>query len=218
MANPGFQLVMRKGPTPGKVFPLEQNELHLGRDLNNEIVVNDAEVSRRHVRFVAQGGGYVVEDLGSTNGTFVNGRRLTGPYLLQPGETVTIGEQVALVYEVVQAYDPNATVVSPAARPAAPQSGYQPSPFQQQVPPPPPQQAYRPQPAPVIQAPPPNYAGQVPVSPVSEPLPQKKAPKTWLIILIIVLALICICAVGFIIFDSLNLYCTVLPFLFPACQ
>lgn len=63
--------------------------MFIGRDLTNDIVINDAEISRRHARLISQAGGYVLEDLGSTNGTFINGQRLASPYILRPGETVT---------------------------------------------------------------------------------------------------------------------------------
>ncbi len=102
MAVSSYQFVMNAGPTPGKEFPLEKDELFIGRDLTNDIVINDAEISRRHARLVSQAGGYVLEDLGSTNGTFVNGQRLASPYILRPGETVTLGEHVTLTYEQVR--------------------------------------------------------------------------------------------------------------------
>ena len=78
MASQPFQLVMRAGPTPGKVFSLSKTELYLGRDISNDIVINDAEVSRKHVRLMLQSGQFVLEDLGSTNGTFVNNQRVAG--------------------------------------------------------------------------------------------------------------------------------------------
>ena len=76
-----FRLVMRSGPTVGKVYPLDKNELFLGRDLSNDIVINDPEISRRHSRLFLQGNTFAIEDMGSTNGTFVNGQRLilSGP-------------------------------------------------------------------------------------------------------------------------------------------
>lgn len=126
MASQSFQLVMRVGPSPGKIFSLSQNEIILGRDIDNEIVINDAEISRRHTRLLIQEGGYVVEDLGSTNGTFVNGKKISGPHVLEPGQTIRMGENVTLSYEVA-GYDPDATIASgqaaappppPAARPA----------------------------------------------------------------------------------------------------
>jgi pSer/pThr/pTyr-binding forkhead associated (FHA) protein len=96
-----FQLVMRSGPNPGKTFELSEGEATIGRDITNAIVINDAEVSRRHARLSPQAGGYVLEDLGSTNGTFVNGQRLMGPHLLRPGELVLLGENVSLAYEQI---------------------------------------------------------------------------------------------------------------------
>ncbi|MCH7663510.1 MAG: FHA domain-containing protein, partial [Chloroflexi bacterium] len=105
MASQSFQLVMRVGPSPGKVFALSTNEVVLGRDIDNEVVINDAEISRRHTRLLIQEGGYVVEDLGSTNGTFVNGQKITGPHVLEPGQTIRLGENVTLSYEIA-GFDP----------------------------------------------------------------------------------------------------------------
>jgi len=113
MAPVSFQLVMRSGPNPGKVFPLSKSEIFIGRDINNEIVISDAEISRKHARLMLQGGGYVLEDLGSTNGCFVNGQRLMGPHQMRPGELMMLGENVGLSYEAV-AVDPNATVIGSA--------------------------------------------------------------------------------------------------------
>jgi pSer/pThr/pTyr-binding forkhead associated (FHA) protein len=109
-----YQLIMRTGPTPGAVFALEGDQLTIGRDSTNEITINDAEVSRRHARLTFQGGKFVLEDLGSTNGTFVNGQRLAGPRVLKAGEVVSFGEQIVLVFES-STFDPAATVASPRA-------------------------------------------------------------------------------------------------------
>src|SRR5574339_909659 len=109
-----YQLIMRSGPTPGAAFTLEGDQITVGRDSTNEIVINDAEVSRRHARLTFQGGKYVLEDLGSTNGTFVNGQRLAGPRVLKAGEVVSFGEQIIMVFEAMH-FDPGATVASPRA-------------------------------------------------------------------------------------------------------
>ena len=113
-----FQFVMRSGPTPGTVFPLEGDQLIIGRDAVNAVAINDAEVSRKHARLTFQGGKYVLEDLGSTNGTFVNGQRLVSSTVLKPGDVISLGEQIVLMYEGLSA-DAGATMIGhKAARPA----------------------------------------------------------------------------------------------------
>ena len=107
-----FQFVMRSGPTPGVTFPLDGDQLTIGRDSSNGVAINDAEVSRRHARLNFQGGKYVLEDLGSTNGTFVNGQRLAGPVVLKPGDVVSLGEQIVLMYDAIN-LDPGATMAAP---------------------------------------------------------------------------------------------------------
>ncbi len=104
-----FQFVMRSGPTPGVTFPLEGDQLVIGRDSSNGVAINDAEISRKHSRLSFQGGKYVLEDLGSTNGTFVNGQRLAGPVVLKAGDVVSLGEQIVLMYDAIN-IDPGATV------------------------------------------------------------------------------------------------------------
>jgi pSer/pThr/pTyr-binding forkhead associated (FHA) protein len=90
-------------------FPLEGDQIVIGRDSSNGVAINDAEISRKHSRLSFQGGKYVLEDLGSTNGTFVNGQRLAGPVVLKPGDVVSLGEQIVLMYDAI-IIDSGATV------------------------------------------------------------------------------------------------------------
>jgi len=106
-----FQLSMRTGPNPGEVFYLEQAEVLLGRDLANDVAIGDPEVSRRHARFFMQDDDFFVEDLGSTNGTFLNGERISSPKQLRAGDLITFGENIVMVFEK-SSYDPDATIVS----------------------------------------------------------------------------------------------------------
>jgi len=99
MPAPNFQLTMRLGATPGKTYPLDKEETLVGRELVNDITLSDPEVSRRHARFVIREEGVFVEDLGSTNGTFLNGVRVSGPQQLRLGDEITFGEKVVLVFE-----------------------------------------------------------------------------------------------------------------------
>jgi len=200
MAGPSYQLVMHSGPNQGKVAPLEKNEMFIGRDLSNDIVINDAEISRRHARLVLQAGGYVLEDLGSTNGTSVNGQRLIGPYILRAGDVITLGEHVNVGFEPVT-FDPDATIAAVAARPA----------MHQPPAPPPPMQVG---PRPISQ--PPAFSGQVPPGPMGEPLPPVKRRSPGLVIGIIAAVLVafaCVCGGILWFIDSNNLWCSVLPFL-----
>ena len=125
MENSGrFQLIIRRGPRPGEVSSLSKPTMIIGRDGRNDLVVTDPEISRQHSQFDLQADGYVIKDLGSTNGTFVNGQRITGPHLLSDGDEIGLGETVTLVYqafaeeimETVMA--PHATV-EPIPEPAA---------------------------------------------------------------------------------------------------
>lgn len=75
----------------GNIFPLDQPIVVLGRDPSCQVVINDNRVSRRHAEIRQQGGNYVLNDLGSSNGTVVNGQRLVGQAMLQPGDRVDLG-------------------------------------------------------------------------------------------------------------------------------
>ncbi len=99
MQGSSFRLIVRRGPQPNQIYELSKGVVTIGRDITNDIVINDPEVSRHHCRLTQGGGGYTVEDLGSTNGTFVNGQRLTGARPLQPGDMLGLGETVTLAYE-----------------------------------------------------------------------------------------------------------------------
>lgn len=69
-----------------------QSELLLGRHHHCDVVVTDPTVSRRHARLTFRDGNWVVQDLDSTNGTFVNGARV-GRYELRPGDRLLLGEE-----------------------------------------------------------------------------------------------------------------------------
>jgi LysM repeat protein len=97
---PPPSLLMRRGPHPNRPFPLGKDVITIGRGLDNDIVVDDAEVSRHHARLTRQGNDWVLEDLGSRNGTFVNGQRITGPVTLPPGAQVGLGTGILFSMEM----------------------------------------------------------------------------------------------------------------------
>ncbi|MGD2162124.1 MAG: FHA domain-containing protein [Anaerolineales bacterium] len=134
MTSSAFRVIVRTGPNPGTVTELTKEVSLIGRDVTNDVVVGDAEVSRQHARITRTPGGYVLEDLGSTNGTFVNGERLTTPRVLNPGDLIALGETVSLTFNAV-APEAAATVASPAAEsPGTVRGTPQPPPPQPQAP------------------------------------------------------------------------------------
>lgn len=97
-------LVAVSGPHTGAAFALRAPSRGgtlwvIGRDPDSEIALpSDVKASRVHARLTRQGAGYVIEDAGSTNGTFVNGTRINNTLALVPGDTVLVGD-TALRFE-----------------------------------------------------------------------------------------------------------------------
>ena len=85
---------MAKLITPdGIQYPLAGALVTLGRE-ESDVNIPDAQASRRHAQFARQEAGWVISDLGSTNGTFVNGVRVLGTQPLQSGDRIRIGTSV----------------------------------------------------------------------------------------------------------------------------
>jgi hypothetical protein len=87
-------LVIHEGAGAGSEHPLH-GELILGREQTSaDLVIPDPGVSRRHARVLAQPDGVIVEDLGSSNGTYVNGERISGPVEVGTGDEVQLGATI----------------------------------------------------------------------------------------------------------------------------
>ena len=99
-----FQIVIKKGPTPGQVIDLKEDIVTLGREPGNVLTINDKGLSRVHARLVKTDAGYTLEDMDSKNGTFVNGAVLVAPRPLQSGDQITIGENVILEFHKASSF------------------------------------------------------------------------------------------------------------------
>lgn len=100
MSEKIYQLVMQQGPKPGQAFDLVRGTMVIGRDALADIIIVDPEVSRQHVEIVETDMGHRLKDLGSTNGTFVNGRRVTDkPVDLELGQEIKLGSTIVLHYQ-----------------------------------------------------------------------------------------------------------------------
>src|SRR5574341_265714 len=99
-AGHDYRLIMRAGPTPGASYELTGDLVTVGRYSGNTIIVPDEGVSRIHCRLRREADGYIIEDLGSANGVYINGTRITAPKLLKPGDAIKLGADIELVYEM----------------------------------------------------------------------------------------------------------------------
>jgi ABC-type multidrug transport system ATPase subunit/pSer/pThr/pTyr-binding forkhead associated (FHA) protein len=96
-----IKLILEEGPTPGEEFELIGNEYTVGRDPANSWLLDYNAVSRYHAKFTKRGNSYLLEDVGSSNGTFVNGEKISGAFLLSGGEEIGFGNFVKVRFETV---------------------------------------------------------------------------------------------------------------------
>ena len=201
-----FRLVVRRGPQPNHQYELVRDTITLGRDITNDIVINDPEVSRHHARLTRTASGYELEDLRSTNGTFVNRHRIKAAQPLSGGDQIGFGETVTLTFEVVDA-SAAATLVGSGAG-----AGFQQPPIQQpspQMPSAPAQQPY-PQQAPAQQPYPGGQAEYAPVQPYDQ-AGDGSDRNRWIVIGCAGLTLVfcCVLLAAAIIIDQQELYCDI---------
>jgi len=89
------QLVISEGANAGVSVPLEGAPILLGRGADATIRLDDDYVSTRHARFVPHGDDWYIEDLGSTNGTYIGSQRITTPMVVSIGVQVRVGKTIA---------------------------------------------------------------------------------------------------------------------------
>jgi hypothetical protein len=129
------KLIIHNGPTAGQTVVVDDLPRVIGRGTGVDIHIPDQTLSRQHARVRATDRGLMVEDLGSTNGTFVNGQKISRPTLCRSGDTLRVGDLITLEVQAGRSHlDHMATIAEPAghdftptARPApaavAPPSG-----------------------------------------------------------------------------------------------
>jgi hypothetical protein len=92
--RPSTRLVITEGTMQGTVIPLGTTSITIGRAADATVVLEDDFVSNEHARLMPRGSHWIVEDLGSTNGTYVDRDRVTVPTVVQPGAQLRIGRTV----------------------------------------------------------------------------------------------------------------------------
>ena len=109
-----LELWLPGGP---RLVPLEGDRLGLGREEGNSLVLQDASVSRRHARLERFEAGWLIRDLSSSNGTFVNGERVIGEKPIYDGDELRLGESRLVFW---QRGDDRSTVERTASADAPP--------------------------------------------------------------------------------------------------
>jgi pilus assembly protein CpaF len=89
-----FLIALAEKGGGSKRLSLDQEEVTVGRLDENDIVLNKGNVSKYHARFVFKGGKYIVVDLKSTNGTFINGKKIDAPKVVKPADKIYIGDYI----------------------------------------------------------------------------------------------------------------------------
>jgi hypothetical protein len=110
MSDVSARLVVQQGPYPEQEYLLSKTSTSVGRSPDNDLVFPDPELSRQHAQIIMVGNTYTLKDLGSTNGSFVNGRRVTGSTELKDGDIVGFGEAVSLLFQLTASQP---TIASP---------------------------------------------------------------------------------------------------------
>jgi len=87
-------LLVTAGPLTGTKINLGEQAILIGRADDSTLVLTDDFASSRHARLTNRGGQWYVEDLGSTNGTYLDQQRVQGPLLVAPGQPIRIGQTV----------------------------------------------------------------------------------------------------------------------------
>jgi cell division septation protein DedD len=169
-------LLVRSGVTKGTRLPIRVPVVNIGRADYNDIVLADESVSTAHAKLQRREGVWTLADLGSTNGTFVDGEQVQGEVPLGPGATVRFG-QISTMFEPTDdalgvAKGSGTRMIEPVQAPPAPPPPPTPAP-----PPPPPVQAREPAPRPV------------PRRPVVVTPPARSSSARWLVPLVIAVGL-----------------------------
>ncbi|MFO0598486.1 MAG: FHA domain-containing protein [Myxococcaceae bacterium] len=90
----GFQLVIAEGKEAGREFEFDQASVVIGRTAECDVILYEAGVSRKHARIALEGASFIIEDLGSSNGTRVNGSPISGKATLKDGDSIAMGPVV----------------------------------------------------------------------------------------------------------------------------
>ncbi len=108
-----YTLTILEGPNAGQSYPLQSTVYTLGRTADNTIMIDSPRISRHHAQLRPVARGFEVEDLGSTNGTWVNDKRLTAPHRLKSGDKIALADYITFRIDVEDATERMPTSTMP---------------------------------------------------------------------------------------------------------
>ena len=92
-------LYVQSGPRAGTDYRLNLGNTTIGRSKDNDVCIDDPEVSGEHALIKEEGGRFTLHDRGSTNGTFLNGELVRAPLMLEDGDEIGLGQAVVLTFK-----------------------------------------------------------------------------------------------------------------------
>ena len=116
----GFVLTVREGPDLGRQYAVESQSLTIGRAPGNDLTIQHSEIGRYHAVMVWEEDCWLVQDLSSPSGTYVNGQRITRRHPVHDGDVIGLGSAVSLQISTAQA-SPDATGSGAHAAPVTPE-------------------------------------------------------------------------------------------------
>ncbi|RZO60022.1 MAG: FHA domain-containing protein, partial [Sandaracinaceae bacterium] len=119
-----FAVVITEKGGAQRRLDFDKNEVTIGRVQGNDIILPKGNVSKRHSRIVLKDNRFIVVDLKSTNGTYVNGRKITSPLVVKAGDKIYIGDFILTLEEgagaAAGAPPPGPPASAPMPEPSAP--------------------------------------------------------------------------------------------------
>src|SRR5918999_1571964 len=113
--EPMFTIIIQEKGGEQRRMVFDKPEVTIGRVQGNDIVLPKGNVSKRHARIVLKDGKFIIVDLKSTNGTYVNGRKITSPLVVKDSDKIYIGDFIVGVDEAADGAGdgPSETTTSP---------------------------------------------------------------------------------------------------------
>jgi pSer/pThr/pTyr-binding forkhead associated (FHA) protein len=189
-AAPLASFLFRTGELKGRRLPIKVPVVNIGRGDYNDVVIGDPSVSTMHAKLQRREAIWILTDLGSTNGTFVEGERLTGEVPLSPGTTLRFGDVSALfepLDETVPAGRSNRTKMMPRIEAEPPRAAAPPTPKIEDAEPPPAERAPAGQAEPAAAA---QTQRARPRRPIHMAPPRPKSPTTLTVVGLLILVAI----------------------------